>query len=64
MSQIIGIAKTVASVLVGAGTYRISKAIIDNNVEPDTTFQKVSNNASSVVIGTMAANATTSWTDQ
>lgn len=60
----IDIAKNVVNFVVGAGTYRISKSIIDHNTDPETTYQKVSNNAASLVIATMAADATTSWTDQ
>ena len=60
----IDITKNVVNFIVGAGTYRISKSIIDHNTDPETTYQKVSNNAAAVVIGTMAADATTSWTDK
>lgn len=59
----IDIAKNVVNFVVGAGTYRISKSIIDHNTDPETTYQKVTNNTASLVIATMAADATTSWTD-
>lgn len=58
------IAKQIVNFAVGAGTYRIASQIIDHNTNPETTYQKVTNQAASVVIGTMAADATTDYTDR
>jgi len=60
----IDITKNVVSFIVGAGTYGIAKTAIKNQVEPETAYQKVTVNASSLVIATMASEATTNWTDQ
>lgn len=60
----IDITKNVVSFVVGAGTYSIAKTIIKNQVEPETPVQKIAVNSSSLVIATMASEATTSWTDQ
>lgn len=55
--------KNVANFIVGAGTYTIARTVIKHHVEPETVTQKVTVNASSLVIASMAAEATTTWTD-
>ena len=55
--------KLVTRIVVGAGTTTISNSIIRNNVSPDNIFQTVSVAVASVVIGSMASEATKSHTD-
>lgn len=63
MINVTAIAKKAVSTIVGIGTSTITHAIIKNNVQPDTTFQKVTVTSASVAIGMMASDATSSWTD-
>jgi hypothetical protein len=58
------IAKTIANVIVGAGTYRLVNGIVENNMETETTTDKVLAQSTSLVIGAMASNVTRSYTDQ
>jgi len=55
--------KLVARVIVGAGTTTISSSIIKNNVEPSNMIEQISTAVASVVIGSMASEATKSHTD-
>jgi hypothetical protein len=55
--------KLIARVVVGAGTTTVTKSIIDNNVAPGNMFHRISVAAASVVIGSMASEATKSHTD-
>lgn len=55
--------KLVARVVVGAGTTTISSSIIRNNVEPANLIQQISTGVASLVIGSMAAEATRAHTD-
>jgi hypothetical protein len=57
------IAKFIVSSIVGLGTSTITNAIIVNNVQPATNFQKVSVTAASAAIGMMASDATSSYTN-
>jgi hypothetical protein len=59
----IAIAKKIVSTIVGFGTGKIVHDIIANNVPTDNTAQKVSVASASFVIGTMAVDATSSYTD-
>ena len=57
------VVKYVASAIVGLGTTKIVRTIIDNNIEPETTKDQVTVGAASIVVGMMAADATKSYTD-
>lgn len=57
------IAKQIASTIVGIGTTKIVSAIIQNNITPDKVIDKVTVVGASVVIGSMAADATKTYTD-
>lgn len=56
------IAKNVVTFIVGAGTSQIAHGIIQNNVTPEKTTDKVAVKVASVVIGSMAADATSEYT--
>lgn len=55
--------KLVTRLVVGAGTTTISNSIIRNNVTPSNTFETIGVALASVVIGSMASEATKSHTD-
>lgn len=55
--------KLVARIVVGAGTTNVTNSIIRNNVEPANLIQSISVGVASVVIGSMASEATKSHTD-
>lgn len=55
--------KLAARIVVGAGTTTISNSIIRNNVAPTNLLQQVSTGVASIVIGSMAAEATRSHAD-
>ena len=57
------VAKYVVSTVVGIGTTKIVRTIINNNIEPETTKDQITVTTASVVIGMMAADATKSYTD-
>lgn len=52
------IAKNAASMIVGIGTSKIVHSIINNNVDPETAVDTITVAAGSLVIGSMAADAT------
>lgn len=56
-------AKKVATLIVGMGTTKIVSDVIKNNVEPSNVAEKVTIFAGSMVIGSMASDATKSYTD-
>lgn len=56
--------KLVARVIVGAGTTTISNNIIRNNVTPSNMIEQISVGVASVVIGSMASEATRSHTER
>jgi hypothetical protein len=60
----IQIAKGVVTFIVGAGTTKIVRSIIQNNTDPDKLVDKIEIASASVVIGMMASNATKQFTDQ
>jgi len=60
----LAVAKIAARLVVGAGTTTISNSIIRNNVEPKNLLESVTTGVASVVIGSMAADATKSYTDR
>lgn len=57
------IVKLVARIVVGAGTTTVTGSIIKNNVAPQNLLQQISVGAASVVIGSMASEATKAHTD-
>lgn len=57
------IAKNVVGLIVGAGTAKITKRVISNNIEPEKKVDKVTVTAASLVIGSMASDATRKYTD-
>ena len=56
--------KLAARIVVGAGTTTVSNSIIRNNVTPENLIQSVSVGVASVVIGSMASEATQSHTER
>jgi tetrahydromethanopterin S-methyltransferase subunit C len=57
------IAKTVVGCVIGAGTSKIVKCIIDGNVHTEKKTDKATTSAASLVLGWMAADATKAYTD-
>lgn len=55
--------KTVVSTIVGIGTSKIVHGIISSNVETDSPVDQVTVFAGSMVIGSMVADATKTYTD-
>lgn len=55
--------KLAARIVVGVGTTTISSSIIKNNVNPSNTIEQISVGVTSVVIGSMASEATKSHTE-
>lgn len=58
------ITKFAASAVVGAGTSKIVHSIIDNNTEAESAVDTVTMAAGSLVIGSMAADATKKYLDE
>lgn len=56
------IAKKAVSVVVGAGTSKIVKGIIENNTSPETLTDKAAIFAATFVVGSMVAEATSKHT--
>jgi hypothetical protein len=56
------IAKSAAKFIVGAGTATIVRTIISNNVTPEDITQKVTVTAGSIVLGSLVADVTSSYT--
>lgn len=59
----IELTKNIAKIVVGIGTTRIVKRIIQNNVESDGIVDDVTIGSASVVVGMMASGATGAYTD-
>lgn len=59
----IAIAKATARIVVGLGTTTVTNSIIRNNVSPSNMIEQISTAVASVVIGSMASEATKSHTD-
>jgi hypothetical protein len=55
--------KLAARIIVGAGTTTVSSSIIKNNVQPSNLIEQISTAVASVVIGSMASEATKAHTD-
>lgn len=58
------ITKFAASAVVGVGTSKIVHSIIDNNTEAESAVDTVTIAAGSLVIGSMAADATKKYLDE
>lgn len=63
MKTKLDVLKFAVSFVVGAGTSKITHAIISNNINPQTTYDAVTTAGGSLVIGMMAAEATRDYTD-
>ncbi len=55
--------KLAARLIVGIGTTTVTNSIIKNNVQPSNAIEQISTAVASVVIGSMASEATKSHTD-
>lgn len=60
----VAIAKKIVSTIIGIGTAKIVKDVIENNVETDSVYQKVTVRTSSVAIGYAVSELTTDYTDR
>ena len=60
----VAIAKKIVSTIVGIGTAKIIKDVIENNVDTDTVYQKVTVGAASVTIGYAVSDMTSEYTDR
>jgi hypothetical protein len=60
----IDIAKKAVGLVVGAGASKIVHAIIQNNISPEKVIDKITIVSASVVIGSMAREATKEYTDR
>lgn len=60
----IGITKKVVGIVVGAGVSKIAHAIIQNNISPEKVIDKITVVSASVVLGSMAREATKEYTDR
>lgn len=58
------LAKRVVSFVVGAGTHKIVKAIINNNIAPEKVTDKVAVEAAAFVIGALVASACKEYTEK
>lgn len=59
----IKVLKVIVNFIVGVGTTKIVYGIIKNNTDPENTFDKATIGAGSLVVGSMAGDATKSYTD-
>lgn len=60
----IDITKKVVGIVVGAGASKIVHAVIANNIAPDKIIDKITVVSASIVIGSMAREATKEYTDR
>ena len=60
----IAIAKKIVTTIVGIGTTKIIHDMIENNVDTDTVYQKVTVRSASVAIGYAVSETTSSYTDR
>lgn len=60
----IAIAKKIVTTIVGIGTTKIIKDMIENNVDTDTVYQKVTVGSASVAIGYAVSETTSKYTDR
>lgn len=59
----LAITKKIISTIVGIGTTKIVSGIIENNVDTDTTFQKVTVASASTALGYAVSEYTSEFTD-
>lgn len=57
------LAKKATSLVVGLGTAKVVKEIIKNNVSPENVTDKAAIVIASYVLGCIAADAASDWTD-
>ena len=60
----VAIAKKIVTTIVGIGTTKIIKDIIESNVDTDTVYQKVTVGSASVAIGYAVSETTSQYTDR
>jgi hypothetical protein len=60
----VAVAKKIVSTIVGIGTTKIIKDMIENNVDTDTVYQKVTVGSASVAIGYAVSETTSEYTDR
>lgn len=60
----VAIAKKIVTTIVGIGTAKIIKDMIENNVDTDTVYQKVTVGSASVAIGYAVSEQTSEYTDR
>ena len=60
---ILAILKVATSTIVGLGAYKVTGAIIKNNVPVESVIEKITVGSANIVIGLMVADATKSYTD-
>jgi hypothetical protein len=60
----VAIAKKIVTTIVGIGTAKIIKDMIENNVETDTVIQKVTVGSASAAIGYSVSEITSEYTDR
>jgi hypothetical protein len=60
----IAIVKKTVNTIVGIGTAKIVRDIIENNVDTDKTHEKVTVGAASVAIGYAVSETTSNYTDR
>lgn len=60
----VAIAKKIVTTIVGIGTTKIIKSMIENNVDTDTIYQKVTVGSASVAIGYAVSETTSEYTDR
>lgn len=60
---ILEILKVTTSTIVGIGAYKVTGAIIKNNVPVNSVLDKITVGTANVVIGLIAADATRAYTD-
>lgn len=57
------LAKNIVSIVIGAGTAKIVSGIVQNNTDPEKVTDQVAIAGAGVVLGMMAADATSNYTD-
>lgn len=62
--KIVAIVKKTVTTIVGIGTAKIIKDVIENNVDTDNVYQKVTVGSASVAIGYAVSENTSEYTDR
>lgn len=60
----VAIVKKIVSTIVGIGTAKIVNDIVENNVDTDNVYQKVTVKSASVAIGYAVSEQTSEYTDR